>query len=626
VSESEEKPRVRGWKERAPLVALLLLVLASAVVRFLLAVGDPAFDREHPEGMLKSDPALLYWFTERILDAGGLPPADFRADRHVEYPETTDLPATFTIGQEFLVAWSYELLGGGEPLHLFCVRVMALCAALVAVGVYGLARALGHSGWWSFFAAAGWALLPASHRTVGFILIREDLALPLLALHLALLARAGRRGGAPAFGLAGIALVAALATWHAMVFVVTLEAVAFLAAYLVDGRNPLRARGAWVLPLVVVAGSLVVPVLRAKAAWGSTPVAIAVGLALVALLEHRRAREYGGAVERVAAVGLAAGGAWLGASLRGDAYAHVGELVWAKLRYLGMLPADPLELSFDARLLWQGPFDTASPLWLAGQLGPALLGLLAVRLLWRERRALPLLLGTLLALGAAWMVERLVILPALVLPVLGVLVLVGIPSASRRRWLAALLLAAQAALFTWTMAPHENPSYRPLRPQGEPARMVEAVERLVPEGEAVASDFMSSTAILAHTGHPILLQPKYETQRSRDRARELLTRFFHRPPEALREWMLEHDCRYAVFDRFTLGYLSPYLAGLPARTREYPPGSAASLFLSRDQAVLESVPGFELLYRSPPDVRQRDGTPYDLFRLYRLREDEPTDR
>jgi len=591
------------------------------VLRFTLAVGDPGFDSEHPEGMLKSDPALLYYITERILDAGGVPPEDFRADPRVEFPDTTDLPATFTVGQEFLVAWTYRLFGGDEPLHLFSVRVMALCAALVAVGIYALGRGLGLSPGWSLFAVAGWALLPASYRTIGFILIREDLALPLLALHLGLLARAWQRETTVSFLFAGVALVGALATWHAMVFIVTLEAAAILAAYLVTGRNPLRRRGAVALPLAMVAGALVVPVLWAKAAWASAPVVVALGLGLAALLERRRGLARGGGLERSGAVLATAAGLLLGATLGGDAYSHVRDLLWAKIRFLGVLPTDPQQLSFDARLLWQGPFATAEPARLLAQLGVALFALLALRGVWRRRKALPLALGTVLALGAAWMTERLLVLPALTLPLLGAIALAGIASAPGRRALAAVLLVGQGGLFAWTMSSYENPWYRPAGRQEEIARMVEAVERLVPEGEAIAGDFMNSTAILAHTARPILLQPKYETQRSRDRAREFLTRFFHRDPAALREWMLEHGCRHAVFDRFTLGYLSPYLAGLPARTREYPPGSCAALFLSRDSSVLESVPGFELLYRSPATIRQRNEEPYDLFRLYRLHED-----
>lgn len=41
-------------------------------------------------------------------------------------------------------------------------------------------------------------------------------------------------------------------------------------------------------------------------------------------------------------------------------YGHVFELLFAKLRHLGERPDDPRALSFGARLLWQGPFETAA--------------------------------------------------------------------------------------------------------------------------------------------------------------------------------------------------------------------------------------------------------------------------
>ena len=60
-----------------------------------------------------------------------------------------------------------------------------------------------------------------------------------------------------------------------------------------------------------------------------------------------------------------------------------------------------------------------------------------------------------------------------------------------------------------------------------------------------------------------------------------------------------------------------YLAGL--RPGEEPAAGAAALsLLSQDDEVLQSLPGFELIWRSPGDILQRDGSPYDLYRLYRL--------
>ena len=140
--------------------ALLAIVALSTLLRVGMAVADPNFDAERPEGMLKSDPGLLYYITERIVESGGLPPDDFRADPLVEHPDLLDLPATFTVGQEFLVAWGHALaqrLGRDAPLHISALGLMALSASLAALGAYGLGRELSGSRGWGLFAAALWA-------------------------------------------------------------------------------------------------------------------------------------------------------------------------------------------------------------------------------------------------------------------------------------------------------------------------------------------------------------------------------------------------------------------------------------------------------------------------------------
>ena len=64
--------------------------------------------------------------------------------------------------------------------------------------------------------------------------------------------------------MAAVSLVLALSTWHAMRFFVTLEAACIVAWFLRTGQNPLAARRAWILPAILAAGALLVPVLRAK--------------------------------------------------------------------------------------------------------------------------------------------------------------------------------------------------------------------------------------------------------------------------------------------------------------------------------------------------------------------------
>jgi len=611
----------------ATVLAVLAAVAFSTFVRIDVAFDDPNFDTERVEGMLKSDPGLLYYVTERIVDAGGLPPDDFRADPRVQHPELTDLPAEFTVGQEFLAAWAYLAFGGEMPLHTFCVVLMSLLASLAAVGVFGLARELTGSRGWAFLALAVFCLLPANYRTIGFILIREDLSFPLFAIHLWLLARAARVGTARAYLLAGVPLAAALATWHAMAFFVGIEAGCVFLWFLRDGHGPFRAPGAWTVLVAPVAAAVLVPATSQAGLLTSWPMLFAAAMLVAALLRGRPGAGRLGALAAgvLVAAGLFALSRWVGG---GTAYDHVRDVLTAKLLHLGTLPEDPTEMSFDARLLWQGPFATLQ--WRQGWIllgwGLLLVAAAAPRTVATWMRGERAGEGVLLAfawasLPVAWMVGRTVILAGLVIPVAGVLVLSRLERKRIAVGLGVLLLLLQGSAFVSHMGSGRGMWYQWYFPPGrqeEIATLVRWVNENVEEGEAIAGDFMNSTAILAHTHRPIVLQPKYETEHSRRRAQAFLETFFQGTPEDMRELVRDRfRCRYVLFDRYTLGEISPYVGGLH-QGEDPRPGTAAELFLSRDAEVLTGVPGYELVYRSPPTIRTVSGNPYDFFRLYRI--------
>ncbi|HET6203945.1 MAG TPA: hypothetical protein VFI25_14235 [Planctomycetota bacterium] len=609
-------------------VALFLAgaVAFGSVVRIRTALADPNFDARRPEGMLKSDPGLLYYLLERVVESGGLPPEDFRADPRIEHPRRVDVPATFTVGEEFAVAWPYLLFGKEVPLHLFCTYAMAVAASGAVLGVFGLALELTRSRGWAAFAASLFCLLPANYRTIGFILVNEDFSLPWFSLHLFLLARAARVRTATSFVLAGASLAAAMATWHASAFLAAIEAACLFAWFLRTGANPFSQSRAWLVPAMVCVGCLLVPVLRARGAFLSLPMQLAGGMLLAAGIRRRGAS--------VAAAMLGTGGLaalsllfskWTGAGI-GD-YAHVFELLWAKVAHLGRLPADPSALSRDARLLWQGPFETLDP-----RSGLTLIGVGAVIPLpllvsmargWFLGRgnAAENLLGAfaLASLVSAWLVARTVVLAGLLLPVAAALAVRGLSPARRRLSVAAAALLLQGLLFAGFVRNHRISWYEPPERQVEIANLVRVLPSLVPEGEAVAADFMNSTAILAHTRRPIVFQPKWETAESRRRVGEFFEAFFHGSPTDLRRLLLEkYRCRYLLVDRWTLWEVARYAAGIPWSETRPRPGTAAEVFLSREDKVLAGVPGYRLLYRSPEFFPERDELRTDWFRLYEI--------
>lgn len=623
--------RVVGW------LLLAVALLGSAQLRVRTALADPGFDAKDARRLLWSDPALLYYFTERIVENGGSAPAELRADPHFQWPDRVDALAFETVGQEYVAAWWHRAFGADQPLHWSILEAMSLAASAVAVGVFLLARELTRSTLLGGFAALLYALLPSSYRTLGMLLLREDFALPWFALHLGLLAIAARRRTAPWFAASGGALLLALATWHAMGFVVAMEAAVVLLWFLRSGENPFAVRRAWLLPAVMAVGSLAIPVLRAKLALLSLPMQAVAGLLLAQLAMRRPGAKpwHGRVAALLGTAGAAAAAALLSRALGGGIgdYSHVVRLLLAKARFLGELPADPRALDFEARLLWQGPFETSSVATLASGLGVTLLcfALLLARRLpdwWRgrgERRESLLAAFGAVTLVAAWLVARTEVVAAMAAPVIAAVVIAwcrrpalqallavallattGVQLEQFRRhwrndWYSAPLRGRDGAITGWVAHPRQN--HLP--------RLIEWVAAHVPAGEALAADFVTSTALLAGTRHPIVLQPKYESRESRARIEAFLDRFFRGTPDDLAKWLADHDCRWFVCDVKTLGIGSLYLAGLRDDGSEAPAaGSAAAAFLAPEPAA--TIGPFELRWRSSVNARA------ELFRVYEL--------
>ena len=109
-----------------------------------------------------------------------------------------------------------------------------------------------------------------------------------------------------------------------------------------------------------------------------------------------------------------------------------------------------------------------------------------------------------------------------------------------------------------------------------------------------------------------MIQPKYETRRSRDRIEAFLGTLFHQPLDAFERLLRERfDARYLLIDVY-LVWGAHYQAGLPMSARSPDEGTAAFQLLNPNPRVYRSLPGFKLLYQSEDDTA--------LWRLYELEE------
>ena len=612
-AESAEKPATPAFLRHLALAMVVLVIAGGATLRLYATFANPAFDYQQPEGLLMSDPALLFYITHRIVENNGLPPADFRTDLRVEYPQPSDLPAMFTVGQEFYLAWGYLLFGGDLPLHVYIVIAMGLFAALSAVGVYGLTRELTRSYGWAAFACLVYGVTLANYRTLGFILIREDFSLPFFSAHLWLIVRAVRVRTPGAFAWAALPLLAAVATWHAMTFIVALETAVVFAWYLRTGKNLMSERGAWVMPMILAVGALSVPVLLAKWFVLSLPMQLLAVLMLMAFLEKRKA------MKPALRVGLALS-AWLVLLVlcfpAARDYSHVFEMVWSKLVHLAVLPDDPNVLSFGTRLLWQGPFASASPGYMAGHLGITgllmSLALIGTGYNWLHGRGDDKV-QVILAFGAlsvffTFFVKRLLVLTGLIAPVATVFIFLRF----RRRWsrttACALTLAIQVAIMA-VMLPVITRTSWYLPEHGRNLReFIFWARTHLEDGGAMASDYVNASAILAHTRHPVVLEPKYETRSSRDRIEQFLTTFYYESAEKLHALLQQWGCRYFLVDVYTMSALR-YQAGYPVWQKPVV-GIAAEAFLSPWKDRYRTIPGFRLIY-----VNRENPTTWRLYRL-----------
>lgn len=617
-------------------LALVGLLLFSAWVRIDGASSDEVFSRAPATGLMKSDPGLLLYLTERVAQAESWLPTDWNQDPRIAHPERVDIPRDYTVGQEFLFGWTWKAWGRDVPLWLWCHYGSSILAALTALGVWGLARELLGSRTWTWLACLLYLLLPASYRSLGFVLVREDLSLPLFAAHLWLAARACRTRSSAA--IAGAAAMAGLAmgTWHAMSFVVLLEAGALFVHFLLRGRSLSLSQFARVaLPLGLT--WLFVPSLG----FGAMGLILAL-LGLPAFANRVRPWWPRGYTLLVMLPVVA-----LSISLLNSGFfphfTHVYEVLLAKLKYGGVPPVDPNELGFHARLLWQGPFATLRLGDAFAKLGlPLLLGLPAIGLALRDSRdwVRVMAIFALLSLLGSWLIVRLTILPALILPLLAVLGFVSLRRHLAERlpqerspdeprgageilfglstFAGVALLIWQGSLFHQWKESLRLSWYRPERHTFEIAEMVEAVKAKVPQDQAVAADFINSTAILAHADRPILLQPKWEREEARQRVEAFWETFYHGTPAELSAWLeSQGNCGYLMIDRDVLWVMlaSKYCAGIPAHQPEPNPGSAAEALLAdlpRDTP--EFAPGFRLMWSSSPRVPGQTGA----LRLFRV--------
>ena len=508
---------------------------------------NPTWDAQDDVGQFWSECAFQYRFAKFFAEHPVRDWGQLAHDRAVQYPDTINDWSEFTVAMEVPVGVLYQWFHPAMQFHVFVVWYDCLISSLSLFAIFFLARALWRSDFAGVVATVFYATLyPSYGRTVKNLFLREDFAIPLILLALFFTVRAMRvgtdrravrsespngalpqaRGRALPQVAAALTWLAALASWHLTQFVLAVGVMAAVLVWLMrlvaTGTHPENFRGElsrmkWFV-LTLTAGGLLVPILWMKQFYLSPTMCALYALALAVWIHGGRKKKLAiflGSATILVVVGL------LLQKSYGE-YAHVYQLFFCKLRFLGVKPGNPAALPWDARCLWEGAFNTAgwSEFWRSLQwCGPVAVAGIVPAL--REHRTdnghrLPLqifALFTLLLFPLAWMVVRYFTFLGFAAAVMAA----GL--ATRGAWWKAVLVVAtiwQLAMLNLSplsRAPVAPDDYKPV---------VRWLNENAPTNAVVLASISESPVFLACTGRPIILHSKFENHEIRERYREFL--------------------------------------------------------------------------------------------------------
>jgi len=569
----EYAPQLMSPRARATLFLAIVCLLFVFHVHFKMAkiFANPTWDSGNGVGQFWSEFAFHYHFAKffaahPVRDWGQL-----AHDRDVQYPDSIDDWAEFTVAMEVPVGVLYRL-GGGlalplPPFHVFVVWYDCLVSSLSLFAVFFLARALWRSDMAGVFGAALYAALyPSYGRTVKNLFLREDFAVPLILFALVFTVRALQDDKRRDQILAALFWLAALAGWHLAQFVTVVVIAAVVLVYLGKGKTP---RQPW-LVAVMTAGALLIPVLRSKQFYVSPTMCALYALSLAVWINGGRRKAI-----KVFAGSLAVF-LLLGALLQKSyaEYAHVYQLFFYKLRFLGVKPDNPAALPWEARLLWEGAFSTAD--WFEWWHSLQWCLPLSVVAMWMARRQKDvagrvMVVFTLLLFPLAWMVVR-------YFTFLGfaVAVLVGGLVVQRRIWWkAAVLVAAvwQLAALNFGPLPRVPPPPTDYRP------IIAWVRENTPTNAVILAHISESPVFLAETGRPIILHSKFENLPIRQRYMEFLEAIYG-SEDKFYEFAQKYGADYFVYDAVSFLTIEKESRRYVADRMGQLPGSCAALLLA----------------------------------------------
>jgi tetratricopeptide (TPR) repeat protein len=552
-------------------IVLLLIYLISIWYRVRLGKYPEYYDSTNPIAYYWTENALQYHYAELIAQGKSIP----AFDPQLQAPDGVKTFENLTILMEYPCGWLYrifKLRERGMLFHTWTIIYIAGCASLGIFGIYLLSRAIGMNHFYSILAGllSNFSLVGVGRSTFGFL--NEDFALPFITFGLASYLYALRSSQKRIFYslIAGGFFLISLCAWHFSRFI-------FLALILVSIINlwffekPQRAKNfatlLFFLLLIPFIGSLIVPVLRSRLYFLSSPFTLSFGSILGILLfkpEGEKTIFFSTRGWLVIIPGLLflSLGILISNIFKTEAeYIHVWSLILNKIKFFGIKPANPELLDYPARSLWIEAFNSPHPVSLFKNLFPIFLpALFGFSSLLKEKNSeshIRILLSLCLIFFLGYLtIERLGIINNYFLALLSVAI-----GSSNKRIFKYFVPVSLIIIFLFNFYQGYN-LHTPTRYikilrkifgnessqyiynwRLNNVELVRFIRLMTPDNAIFLSSFGVGPLILTYANRPIVLQPKFEVRDCQNRVREFLEKIYDTEEEFFelcKKWRVDY--------------------------------------------------------------------------------------
>jgi tetratricopeptide (TPR) repeat protein len=523
------KERFQAVLKKA-LIVLLLALLCTGVFsyKYHLFKKLPFVDEKDGDGFFWTESAFHFRHFLMIAEGKDIPPID----HGIQYPEGLDTVRYITPVMERVTGTLYRLFFSSIPPHLFLIYYSFIFTTLSVLAIFLAGKIVWRSTAAAFIAAFFYGLTPASLiRTAGAGFIREDFALPFIFFSFACFMYCLRKDKPFVSAIGSGLLFIALAAWHATQLYLSLFVLGMTAAYFINKKKILPQKSLLVFVVFMLGSSILLPVLRAKYFIFSPALMLSYGLlasSLVPALKGDNNRK-NTIISQLVIIILFVASLVIQRLL--GAYSHIYELIFAKIRFLGVLPQNPAKLSFEAKAVWTSAFVSPRlieiPMLLSFSFLFGMLGTIIMIYRIYKRKAesyeVMIVFFTICTFFLFLMIHRMHIFAVFFLALS-----IGALTFLRNRPLkntVYVLLAACLLIQTYLMVNFF--SLRAFRPdQNYLKNMLSFIREKTSKNSAVLTTFQLGPAVAVYTGHPVILHSKFESKILRDKVKDVYASLF----------------------------------------------------------------------------------------------------